>query len=224
MTSAASKDGDTPQPSWQQRVAEDSPVVQASRKRSIERAEQIVQAAIRLIERKGPEFTTQELVKEARVAIQTFYKYFASKDQVLLAVIETLISENTARFSKQAEAIANPVERLRFLVTAALNALGSRDGAPRFITSEHWRLHQLYPEQLAQATRGFTDAILPPIREAAEAGLLSPRNPEYDAWLTSRLITSVYHNYDYAELDAPTEEIIERVWQFCLAALGGAPS
>jgi AcrR family transcriptional regulator len=177
MTGVANEDDTGGQQSWKQRVAEQSPMVRASRERTLQRADQIVQAAIRLIEKKGPDFTAQELTREAGVAIQTFYKYFGSKDEVLLAVIETLISENTAQFVKKAEAIADPVERLHFLVTLALQGLGSRGGAPRFITSEHWRLHQLYPEQLAHATRPYTDAILPTIREAAEAGLLSPTRP-----------------------------------------------
>ena len=43
--------------------------------------------------RKGDAFTTQELVKEAGVALQTFYRYFASKDELLLAVIADAMAD-----------------------------------------------------------------------------------------------------------------------------------
>ncbi len=76
---------------WAGRAAEDSPSVQRSRARSLERATQIVDAAHRLVVERGGEFTTNELAKEAGVAIQTFYTYFKSKDLVLLAVIEDMI-------------------------------------------------------------------------------------------------------------------------------------
>jgi AcrR family transcriptional regulator len=68
--------------------------VQRSRTRGVEQARSIVQAARRLIEVKGPAFTTHELVREAGIALQTFYRYFPGKDHLLLAVIEDIIDES----------------------------------------------------------------------------------------------------------------------------------
>ena len=69
---------------WAERAAERSPVVQRSRDRGVEQAKSIVAAARRLMESKGPSFTTQELIKEAGIALQTFYRYFPGKDYLLL--------------------------------------------------------------------------------------------------------------------------------------------
>ena len=33
--------------------------------------------------------------------------------------------------------------------------------APRFVTAEHWRLHQLFPDEMAHATQHFTDMVAP---------------------------------------------------------------
>src|SRR5437763_1376439 len=87
---------EVPAPSWATRAADRSPTVQRSRTRSVQRAKQIVAAARRLVDVKGGDFTTHELVKEAGVAVQTFYKHFSGKDQVLLAVIEDVIAETVA--------------------------------------------------------------------------------------------------------------------------------
>ena len=68
--------------------------MQRSRARQIEQAKAVVAAARRLIVERGDQFTTQELVKEAGVALQTFYRIFGGKDQLLLAVFEDLIAES----------------------------------------------------------------------------------------------------------------------------------
>jgi hypothetical protein len=73
---------------WAERSAERSPAVPAWGERGLLHATVIIETASRLITEKGSEFTTQELVKEAGVSLQTFYRYFPSKDQLILAVLE----------------------------------------------------------------------------------------------------------------------------------------
>jgi AcrR family transcriptional regulator len=191
----------------------------------VQQAKAIVDAARRLIAVKGSAFTTQELVKEAGVALQTFYRYFAGKDQLLLAVLEDMIAESSLAYEQQAQRLDDPVARLRFYVTTVVGPLGSPGSdtpGARFITTEHWRLQQLYPDDLAQAIRPFTDLLLRELDLAVEAGLLKPANPEYDAWLITQLVLAVYHHYAFATTEESGEEIGGQLWAFCLAALGGA--
>ena len=200
-------------------------MVQRSRTRGVQQAKVIVDAARRLIAAKGSAFTTQELVKEAGVALQTFYRYFAGKDQLLLAVVEDMVSESCVEYEQQAQRLNDPVARLRFYVTTVVGPVGTHGpdtAGARFITTEHWRLQQLYPDELAQAIRPFTDLLLGELGLAVEAGLLRPANPEYDAWLITQLVMAVYHHYAFATTDESGEEIGEHLWAFCLAALGGS--
>ncbi len=211
-------------PSWAQRAVEQSPSVQRSRVRSVQRAHQIVQAARRLVATKGSNFTTQDLVKEAGIAVQTFYKHFTGKDQVLLAVIEDLVVDTCTDLKQRARELPDPVQRLRFYVTSVVRGVGAHsqgDPGPRFITTEHWRLHRLHPEELAQATRPFTELLLPDIRAAIQAGLLAPPDPQYDAWLVNQLVIAVLHHYEYASADESADQIADRLWRFCYGALGG---
>ncbi len=112
-----------------ERVADGSPAAQRSRARRVEQAQLIVDAGRRLIVERGDRFTTQELVKEAGVALQTFYRLFAGKDQLLLAVFEDLIAESCALYEAAALELPDPVTRLRFYVTEALRTLGEGDAA-----------------------------------------------------------------------------------------------
>jgi AcrR family transcriptional regulator len=210
-------------PAWADRVADRSPLVQRSRSRSVEQARVIVDAARSLIIRQG-EFTTQQLVKEAGIALQTFYRYFASKDQLIVAVLEDLISEFTQVWEAEGKSIADPVARLRFYVTRPLWALDA-DGltGPRGITAEHWRLQQLFPEEMAHVDRPLVELMHRTLLDAQAAGMLSLPDAEHDAWLIVNLVRSVYHHYAFAPTAPAYDEIANQVWSFCARAVGAGP-
>ena len=213
----------TEQLTWAERAADRSPALQRSRARQIEQAKVIVDAARRLISERGERFTTQELVKEAGVALQTFYRLFGGKDQLLLAVFEDLIAENCARYEAAARQLPDPVARLHFYVTAALHTLidGEAGIAPRFVTAEHWRLYQLFPEEMSHATQPFTDLVATQLEQAGAAGLLAPNDPARAAWFVTKLVMAVFHHYAFADLPADATAISDDLWDFCLAAVGG---
>ena len=91
-------------------------------------------------------------------------------------------------------------------------------GTARFVVSTHWRLHRIFPAELAEAEKPFVDLLLTEITAATKAGLLAPPNPEWDAWFIIELVRAVYFYYAYAPREADAQE---RLWDFCLAALGG---
>jgi AcrR family transcriptional regulator len=209
---------------WVERTVDRSPAMQRTRNRRIEQAKVIIDAARRLIAAKNSSFTLQELVTEADVALQTFYRYFASKDQLLLAVMEEMIVESCQVYEEQSRGISDPIARLQYYIMTTLGpvSLGEQNArGAQFVTAEHWRLHRLYPEELAQATKPFTDLILRQVFAATEAGVLTPSDPQTSAWLINQLVTAVFHHYAFAPEDESREGVGERVWLFCLGALGG---
>jgi TetR/AcrR family transcriptional regulator len=211
-----------PSVSWaEERAAERSAAVQRSRMRIANQVRSMLDAAIRLIREKGDAFTTQELVKEAGVALQTFYRYFASKDELLLAVLGDAMTNACSAWEAAAGELPDPLARLRFYITSVIDGLDSEvgeGGLARFVVSTHWRLHRIFPNELAEAEKPFVDLLLTEINAAAKAGLLQPSNPESDAWFIAELVRSVYHYYAYAPR---RDDVKDQLWQFCLAALGG---
>ena len=183
--------------------------------------EALLAAAHRLVLERGEDFTTQDLIKEAHVALQTFYRHFGSKDQILLAVVGDLIAAHCESLATKAAELDDPVERFHLYIIDTLGVMGSDSGAAgaRFMTSQHWRLHQEYPEALAEATRPFADLVQHELEQARDAGLLQPRSPERDAWFINKLVMSVFHHYAFAAEEDDASTIAEDVWQFCLAAV-----
>ncbi|MBI3227608.1 MAG: TetR/AcrR family transcriptional regulator [Mycolicibacterium cosmeticum] len=185
----------------------------------------MLDAAGRLIVAKGGEFTTQELVAEAGVALQTFYRYFNSKDELLLAVIGDAMTDACEKWATAAADLDDPLARLRFYVTATLQRLdgAGADGArARFVVSARWQLHRNHAVELAEAERPFVDLLRGEVEAATAAGVLNSTDAERDSWLVAELARSVFHFYTFATAaDGELEIVTEKLWCFCLAALGG---
>ncbi|HEY3670937.1 MAG TPA: helix-turn-helix domain-containing protein [Acidimicrobiia bacterium] len=215
-----------PLTSWAERVADRSEAVQRSRARQMEQAHAIVAAARRLITERGDQFTTQELVKEAGVALQTFYRIFGGKDQLLLAVFEDLIAESCADYERAAEALPDPVARLRYYVAVTVGGLtdASYGIGPRFVTAEHWRLHQLFPEEMAHATQHFTDLVERQLNLAVDEGLATSTDVPGDSWFITKLVMGTFHHFAYAEGPTDRTVIAEDLWSFCRRAIGATES
>jgi TetR/AcrR family transcriptional regulator len=178
-----------------------------------------------LITTKGSGFTTQDVIQEAGVALQTFYRYFGSKDQFLLALIGELIRDHCVVLAKSAERFTDPTARLEVYVRMTLAPLRATDGltSARFITAEHWRLHQTCPAEVWAATQPVSDLIQAELEAGSAAGTLSPHNPERDAWLMTKTIIGAYHHYAFQPDDPAIATLDDDVWSFCLAAAGGRP-
>jgi TetR/AcrR family transcriptional regulator len=188
----------------------------------LKQARVLIDAAVRLIAVKGDAFTTQELVKEAGVALQTFYRHFASKDELMLAVIGDLLTSAADVWAAAAVDMPDPIDRLHFYITSIFDTIdpeGDGSATALFIVSMHWRLHRLLPAELAAAEQPIVDLLLTEINAGAAAGMLHPSNPESDAWFVIELVRSVFHHYAYSP--HRPEEMQAELWNFCLTALGG---
>jgi AcrR family transcriptional regulator len=210
--------------SWSERAADRSPLVQRWRSRSMQQTRVMVDAAKRLINEKGTKFTTQELAQEAGVGIQTFYRYFGGKDQLMLAAIEDILAEQAVEFEQAARELPGPLARLHYYVRAVLSNL-EREGrsaeVPRLVVAELLRLHQVYPEEMGHVAQPFQDLLARELRACQEAGLLAPGDADRGAEYMVIFIRSVYHHYAFAARKEPTGVIADRVWEFCLTGIGG---
>lgn len=217
MTSA-----DIPSEVWVQRAVDRSAAVQRSRLRIAQQVRQMVDAARKLIEIKGDEFTTQELAVEAGVALQTFYRYFTSKDELLVTVIGDAMADACEQWAQTAAGLPDPLARLRYYIVDALQRIDDHAGTSRFIAGTRWRLHRQYPKELAEVERPFIELLRDELDAAVAAGLLNPPDVQWDSWFIAELTRAVFHFYAFAPHPADEFELAkERLWQFCLAALGG---
>jgi TetR/AcrR family transcriptional regulator len=211
--------------SWSTRVLEHSSPVRRTEADAVEQARQIVTGAQQLVAERGSAVSAQELAKAGNVALQTFYRYFTGKDELFLAVFEETIVAGCAALADAAAAFDDPMQRLHFYVTEALSVSETSGLAiQQFLTSEHYRLQQLYPQEMSMALRPFVDLIIPELRAAAMAGDLAPGDIEREAVFVTRLVMGAFHHQAFAPDDGHRAQEREALWTFCLRGLGARPA
>jgi TetR/AcrR family transcriptional regulator len=206
---------------WSTRVLEHSPPVRRTQEDAVEQARQIVLGAQRLVAERGAAVSIQELARAGNVALQTFYRYFAGKDELFLAVVEETILGGCVALTRAAAAFADPIDRLHFYVTSALSARDGQSLAFRqFLTSEYYRLQQIYPAEMAAAVRPFDELITRELRAAAADRSLADGDAERQALFITRLVLGEFHHQAFAPDDGYRDQDRQALWAFCLRGLG----
>lgn len=197
------------------------PGMSATRTSDVNPGTAILEAGRRLAAERGSAFTTQDVIKEAGVALQTFYRYYGGKDQLLLALIADLIQGYADGLRAQLADVDDPLEQLELSVKSTIAARSDPEaaaGAGRFITAEHWRLHDKFPQEIVAATQPVTSLIEEILVAGAASGAFTTVQPDRDAWLITKLIMSVFHHLAFVP-DDPGAPDADAVWAFCLAAV-----
>lgn len=84
----------------------------SQRQRSQSQAETLKRATIDLLETCGESITVQDVADRAGLSLRVLYRYFSSKDALLIAVIEDLQSRRAAELRRDLAAFSDPVDRL----------------------------------------------------------------------------------------------------------------
>src|ERR1051325_3617620 len=127
-------------PAWQRQSMQRS--LQAARARAHARSDRFVKAATQLLQEKGnTDFTVQDVVDRSKMSIRTFYKYFASKEDLLVAVYETVVArEAVPRLRKAIDKHRDPMLRLRAYIECLIELTAKTGPAARTLTNYQNRL------------------------------------------------------------------------------------
>ena len=143
-TKRRSPDGDS-MPAWKKTSVERS--LTNARVRAQERSDRFVNAAMELMHERGStDFTVQEIIERARMSIRTFYKFFASKDDLLVAVHETIMAtEVVPRLRRRCDPVEDPIERVRTYIDALYELTAYPRPASRALSSFRSHLAETRP-------------------------------------------------------------------------------
>lgn len=159
----------------------------------------LLEAAFVLIERSGElEPRVGDIVREAGLSNQAFYRHFPSKQALLVAVLDEGVRILASYLAHRMQAVSSPSERvrewLRGLLEQALSPSGAR--ATRPFVLARVRLAEAHPDEVAASERQITALVRDALRAAAAAGELPAADPERDAetlyhlamgWVEARL-------------------------------------
>jgi AcrR family transcriptional regulator len=207
-------------------------VLEARRDQILERSRQIVEAAYQLLEEKGLEgLTIRAVLKRTGLSRRAFYERFANKDELVLAVFEQTIRMATARYSEQISALADPMERLKLIVTclvlgkSSLEATGGAEGGRRgaAMSREHLRLAESRPDDLQAALSPLLTLIARQLSDGMQTGSVRRYDPQRLAALVYNLVSTTVHTELLTQKTAHPDwarrvQLATDIWDFCRRA------
>jgi AcrR family transcriptional regulator len=196
-------------------------VIESRKDRAIDPIQRILESSRSLaVEQGRTSFTVQQITERAGVALQTFYRYFRSKDDCLLAMFEESMAAGIADIAASATELADPLERLKSIVTDPLAPdLVVTHLPAELVVREHLRLYAIYPREIERSVLPFRELIADTIREAQSIGHFPNVDPDVEAELIHHLVMSRFHMVKLAAFIPEVEDPAEELWQFCLGAL-----
>jgi AcrR family transcriptional regulator len=180
----------------------------------------IIDAAWSLVQQEEIlDFTVRQVVDRADVALQTFYRYFGNKDELLLAMLEE--SMRAAAEVVLALPFEDPVERLRYLVTApiVMDFDERAQRVTRWRGRERQRLLEFFPDAVEAVYEPYRATIAEAIMAVCEAGRGSCDAPDIDAKLILHLVQEMAHGVHGGGIEDGAELVAARVWHLVRAGL-----
>jgi AcrR family transcriptional regulator len=164
------------------------------------------------------DFTVRQVVERADVALQTFYRYFGNKDELLLAMLEESMRAAAERLAFPSE---DPVERLRYLVTdpIVMDFDERTQRVTRWRGRERQRLLEFFPDAVEAVYEPYRAAIAEAIIAVCKAGRGSCEAPDLDAKLILHLVQEMAHGVHGGGIHDPPDLVAGRVWHLVSAGL-----
>ena len=213
---STSSNGDLP---WRERALARS--LEGSRTRSVERLDRFVGATRDLANETGTSaFTVQQVTERAGLSLKSFYRCFAGKDDLLVALLEEDSLLGAAILSEVVAAHASATDRVQAYVLGIFDLI-THPGALGYaglLVREHRRLAEECPDDLRRALAPMVDLLAEQIAGAVEGGSTSGEDAGRDARTAFALLLDGIHEVTLGRVDARDQA--EYLWRFCAGALG----
>jgi AcrR family transcriptional regulator len=133
-----------------------------------EELQRIVDAAYRVIERTGTvDPTLREILRESGLSTQAFYRYFDSKDELLLVLLDQGARRLLGSLTHRMEQASGPEARVRAWIEGVLAQASDAGAAGRtrpFVANEA-RLAEQFPAEQQASVDLLTALLVPSITE-----------------------------------------------------------
>ena len=167
------------------------------------RKNQILEAAVEVFSKKGYEgSTTKEIAKKAKVSEGTIFRYFETKKEILIYMLNVLIDQTLSEFVEQIENEHDPEEAIKSLLKLH----------NKFIVNNYDLLRILiYEVQFHKDLREeFRNSILDKIVDVS-AGIIKEINPnsDVDPYVASRAVLGIFLGLVVANSFSKSEENVD---------------
>jgi|SRR6478609_6725417 AcrR family transcriptional regulator len=186
------------------------------------RANRFMRSALAILGETGrTDFTVLEVVERSKTSLRSFYQHFSTKDELLLALIDRIMTESTHRWREDTDGL-DAVPALRQLVerVSAPASSTTQDSINRGLTFYNDHLAETLPREYARVLSPVHGLITDIINRGITEGVF---DPELDVERSAALIMqaalgAMRIRVLGAELNgAPIDG--EHIFEFCIRAL-----
>jgi AcrR family transcriptional regulator len=169
----------------------------------------------------GPGFTVTQVVAAAGTSLKSFYRSFASKDELLVALFEDDATRAAGALAAMVAGCHETTPRVRLLVVGLFRFLAEDGRLPyaAALVREHLRLAESHPDRLRDVLEPFVAVFADVLRDAQARGAVRPGDPRRDARTLFHLVVSHLHALICHQIDEPPDDVADELWAFCAAAL-----
>ena len=174
-----------------------------------------------LLKKNGSGFTLNEVLEESGLGTRAFYRHFASKDEVALAVFAQEAEREAKRLHNRMRSSSDPIEGVVAWVDARLElGFDQRLAASyRPLTEEAVRASRRFPRQLEPAFNRILEPLIEQLNQGLASGVFEGIDPIADAKAIHHVVSGVVEQR-WAGFPLPRRETRGHVLRFCLHALG----
>jgi AcrR family transcriptional regulator len=178
-------------------------------------ARRLIDAAFVVMRREGSiDPQVRAVVQEAGLSNQAFYRHFASKDALLLAVLADGQRQLVGYLTERVRSATTPEEQTQRWVTGVMAQARDRDAAEatRPFACNSARLADLFPDDLAASREEMLGSLAPAVHALG--------GTDEDAELI-RDLALARMNDAIARRRIPSRAEVQRLVEFCLAGISG---
>ncbi|HLI73202.1 MAG TPA: TetR/AcrR family transcriptional regulator [Acidimicrobiales bacterium] len=193
--------------------------------------ERFVAAAYRLIERTGGvDPSLRDLLAEAGLSTQAFYRFFKSKDEFMLVLLDDGRRKLLGYLEHRMAAETTPSAKVRAWIEGVLAQASNPEAAARtrpFVANRD-RLSEAFPREQQESVDLLVELLLDPVTHLQRTGdrRVAPRQLEsarHDAEAVYTLVVGTLEAH-LARRTRPTAQEVQDLVGFALRALGASPA
>ena len=140
------------------------------------RANRFMRSALAILGETGrADFTVLEVVERSKTSLRSFYQHFSTKDELLLALIERIMTESTAKWRADTDGL-DAVAAMKRLIDRISSPASStkQDSINRGLTNYNDHLAETLPREYARVLSPVHDLIRDIIKRGIAEGSYDP--------------------------------------------------
>jgi AcrR family transcriptional regulator len=189
------------------------------RARAIDKSSDYLRVGMELFKEQGAHFAVDDIARRSRTSLRSFYKYFASKDELLLALFEEVMTHAAVMMREAVDAAPpDPLLRLQAFVHQLCLTISGAE-AQRALVVHHFHLAETAPEEFARVLTPMLEVLTELVEDGVQQGVLredlAPRT--LASILLQTAVAFVHIGVLGASLSPPATS--DDLWMFCVSGI-----